>query len=224
MRAVFVRLAVSGAVLPGCSSQSFPPNLTCDSGCVAPIGIVSVGPTTDAAAAGSCAPSATDSACVQCAKTSCCTDFALCSGNPECTSLSACEANCVDSTCVAMCQQLNACLGTACRACTDLGVGDPCAATLSACETGLTCNGQWCTKPCSSSTGCVGLGSAGANVLGEQSACVGTATSGNQCFPGCALSATDCAPFAGTACFSSMSVDGVTVAVCQNVRDAGVVD
>ncbi|HXX66068.1 MAG TPA: hypothetical protein VEK07_02745 [Polyangiaceae bacterium] len=228
-----VRVTLAGAFLLGCSSsESLPPNLVCDSGCEPQIPAAAFGPTPADAGAGACASSSGDSTCVQCAKASCCADFSLCAESTECTSLSACEANCNDSACVAGCEQefptgvatleqLDSCLGTECLSCTELGVGDPCATALGSCETGLTCNGLWCVKACTTSTNCVGLGASGANALGEQSACVGTATNGDVCFPGCAVSASHCASFPGTACFSTTSVDGVTVAICESVPDAG---
>lgn len=231
MQTASVWLTFLGGVLLGCAPvESLPPSLSCDAGCgpLAPTGaIVSAGD----AGAGVCAPASGDSTCVQCAKASCCGEFTICAASTDCTSLSACEANCNDSACVSGCeqdfpsgvaplQQLDSCLGTECRSCTELGVGDSCAASRGTCETGLTCNGLWCSKSCTTSTNCAGLGPSGGNSLGEQSACVGTATNGNVCFPGCALSTSDCTPFPGTSCFSTMSVDGVTVAVCESVLDA----
>jgi hypothetical protein len=230
--AALVRVAtvVTGILLLGCSSESLPPNLTCDSGCGAGAVITATGPS-EVTDAGVCAPSPDDSACLQCAKATCCPEVVNCS-DAQCAALSSCEANCNSASCVASCEQeftssvaplnqFNSCVTTSCPTCTELGVGDPCEGAQGSCQAGLTCNGQWCSTPCTSSTACAGLGSGGANTLGEQNACVGTATNGNECFPGCAISASDCAPFSGTACLSTMSVDGVTVAVCENVQDAG---
>jgi hypothetical protein len=228
---VRVTAVIVGILLLGCSSQTLPPNLTCDSGCGVAAGAgIGSGPS-NVADAGVCAPSPNDTACTQCAKASCCAEVVNCSA-VECDALSSCEAVCNSSSCVATCEQqftssvaplneFTSCVSTNCPTCTELGVGDPCEGAQGSCQAGLTCNGQWCSEPCSSSAQCAGLGAGGANSLGEQNACVGTATSGNVCFPGCANSPTDCAPFSGTACLAPMSVEGVTVAVCESVPDAG---
>lgn len=230
--AVLVRAApvIVGTLLLGCTSQALPANLTCDSGCGPTMVVAASGPSNLADAA-ACAPSSGDSVCVQCTKANCCPEVANCLG-AQCFPLSGCEAMCNSSSCVAVCEQTymssvallnqyDSCATTSCPVCTELGVGDPCEGAQGSCQAGLTCNGQWCSKPCSSSTACAGLGSNGGNTLGEQNACVGTATNGNVCFPGCALSAGDCALFSGTACSSPMSVDGVTVAVCESIPDGG---
>jgi len=231
LRATLGLVPILAGISPACSSQPLPPNIPCDAGCGLPITVSAEGPIDDAST-GACAPASGDSPCVQCAKASCCDTFAACFGSQECSSLTGCESNCDDTSCVASCQaqfpsgltpltQIDTCLDTFCTACTELGVGDPCAAAQGSCETGLTCNGLWCTKACASSADCAGLGPSGGNLRGEQNACVGTATSGDVCFPGCGLSSSDCASFPAATCSSTTSVEGATVAICESVSDAG---
>ena len=224
-----------------CSSQaSHPPELgDCvpqgDSGCTSvSVGAGSTGGgggtgVEGGTAPGGCSISASDSMCDQCAGTNCCMPLAMCSQDTDCQNLRNCEETCGGSaSCIDSCQAhfpagtsplslLASCLEVKCLVCSQLGVGDPCGSQ--ACNTGLTCQGLWCTKACVHSADCAGIGPSGGNFLGRASACM-TSSSGLTCVAGCMTDA-DCQPFANTYCLATTSADGLAVQVCTSYPDAG---
>jgi len=225
-------LAVAGA----CSTSSRPSEL---SGCVpgdgAPCGVSSGGGSSGGSGGdgGACASYADASACDACAGASCCTELTACSNSTPCTDLYNCETACAGSpACNSACQNqsptglstlnlLFDCLSSRCPVCAQSGVGDPCSPGYPPCESGLTCNGDWCTKTCVHSTDCAGIGTAGTNLLGEANSCM-ILSGGYFCSPGCEGSATHCAYFPSTYCqMSTTSADNQTVSVCATLPDAG---
>jgi hypothetical protein len=183
---------------------------------------------------GSCSASAGTSQCGVCAGTSCCSELEQCSDNTACTNLLSCEDDCNGSPCVTACQQqfptgtatleiLSSCLARDCPICEESGVGDPCGPQYYPCETGLTCNGLWCAKACVNSSNCAGIGPGGTNTLGFANACMAT-PHGNTCTPGCGGSASACADFPGTYCFTTTDDDGNVVSVCAALPDASTAD
>jgi hypothetical protein len=117
---------------------------------------------------------------------------------------------------VASYQSLASCLQLRCPICYESGVGDPC--PTPACVTGLSCQGEWCTQPCTKDADCAGIGAGGGNVLGHRSWCLNS-SNGPLCYPGCVVNA-DCAYFPGTYCRSALSFTGGDVQVCAPVADA----
>jgi len=179
-----------------------------------------------------CAVSALDSQCTQCANASCCTPFAACENDVDCENLSSCEENCFGvSACISGCEReapnginllsmLDACVAAKCIVCSQSGVGDPCDPAANACNAGLSCRGEWCTKPCTRSSDCAGLGAGGGNALNLPNACVENPATGETCTPGCNVDA-DCAASPATFCFATTSTEGVQVRICSPTPDAG---
>ncbi len=142
-----------------------------------------------------------------------------------------CEASCGGyAGCVTACQQqypgsvttladLSSCANLKCPVCSELGVGDSCHLPGSTCNPGLSCGGLWCTKACARASDCAGLGAAGGNAAGQPNACIFSPSEGDVCFPGCSTDA-DCAPFPGTYCLVTTSVDRLSVAICASSPDA----
>lgn len=173
-----------------------------------------------------CAVQPSDSMCAQCENARCCTLLNACLGSLACYNLASCETGptCIGSgTCASKCEamypsgitlygELNSCLTLNCAVCSELGVGDPCLPQGFPCNPGLTCDGLWCTRGCGRASDCVGLGAGGGNALGLPGECI-AASSGNACAPGC-VTDSDCAPFAGTYCMATTSVDRLSVQVC----------
>jgi hypothetical protein len=184
---------------------------------------------------GGCSVSAGASQCGECATTSCCSELVECQNSTYCTNLLSCEDDCGGGTsCITACQNqfptgvstlqlLSSCLTRDCLVCNESGIGDPCSPGYPACETGLTCNGLWCTKACIRSTDCTGIGADGTNILGFTNACMATAH-GNLCTPGCGGTPAACTDFAGTYCFATTDDDGNLVSVCSALPDASTGD
>jgi len=226
--------AAACVVLAACQASTRPPDLgDCmgdDSGCSPPVvGGGSSGGGNESGADTACGSSSGESQCDQCANASCCGPLSACDESTVCQNLFRCESGCTSSACVTRCQQqfpsgvgaldsLESCLSLKCAVCSESGVGDPCSPGYFPCVSGLTCNGSWCTKACSRSSDCGGLGSNGGNALGFSNACVHTG-SGDVCVPGCTANA-DCAAFASTYCLSTTSYDGLSVSVCTALPDA----
>ena len=197
------------------------------SSCSVTPGGSSSGASTDA---GSCAAYADASACDACAASSCCPALETCIDNAACANLDGCEIGCNGSSaCITACQGqyptgqgdltvLFDCLAGRCPVCAQSGVGDPCSSSYPPCETGLVCNGDWCTKACARSSDCAGLGTGGTNGLGEPNTCVMT-SSGYVCAPGC--NGPGCSYFPATYCASTSAWDGSAVMVCAALPDAG---
>jgi hypothetical protein len=139
-----------------------------------------------------------------------------------CTSAS-CQQSCPSQypgTGATLFNSLQQCISLQCPVCAQLGTGDPCANTSVQCNTGLTCPGLWCSKPCTLSSQCTGLGANGGNFSGSANACRHI-TSGDWCFPGCASDA-DCTNyFAGTYCVQTTDISGNSVSVCADGPDGG---
>jgi hypothetical protein len=183
---------------------------------------------------GGCSVSAGGSQCGQCATTSCCSELEECMNSSTCTNLLSCEDDCTGgNACITACQNqfptgvstlqlLSSCLTRDCPVCDESGVGDPCGAQYPACETGLTCEGLWCTKGCIQSSDCAGIGPGGASTLGYANACMAT-SHGDVCTPGCA-GGIGCADFPGTYCFATTAADGSNVSVCTSLPDASTGD
>jgi hypothetical protein len=215
------------------SSEQHPPALgDCvgdDASCTS--GVMVGGPggaQPDAAPGGACTVDATESQCDQCIFASCCSQANGCQALASCQNLVVCAANCLTSACIAGCNQqfqtgvaaydaLLSCASSRCSICSEAGVGDPCGAAP--CVAGLTCNGQWCTKPCLRAADCTGIGASGWNGQGEQNQCMSTAR-GLECAPGCTVDA-QCAGLRGTYCRSTTSADGLAVQVCASITDGG---
>jgi hypothetical protein len=228
-------------IFPACSSSSSRPPLLpdCqanDAGCSTQIG---VGGGDDSGSAASCDQMdlSGSSQCTQCAGLQCCSQLTTCLGgeDPDCASLYNCEeacgglASCVASNCgkytsaLATFNELETCLLGKCAACSESGIGDPCAGSANGCAAGLTCLYGWCTEDCTASSTCAGLGPNGTNALGLANACLTIVGTGDVCVPGCATDSTDsdCASFAGTLCLPTTAVGGATVQVCSRIADAG---
>ncbi|HEY3817035.1 MAG TPA: hypothetical protein VGL81_07690 [Polyangiaceae bacterium] len=242
MRVCFLS-ASAGAVLlaiVACSSTELPPT---DGDCVSVDGstcsVNVIGGSSSGgeggADGGSCSETAGGSQCGVCAASGCCSELEQCSGSTDCTNLLNCENDCSGgSACVDACQQqfptavstlqlLSSCLTRLCPICAESGVGDPCGAGYYACETGLTCNGRWCTKSCIHASDCEGIGAGGTNSLGFTSACMAS-SQGDLCVPGCAGAAGACTDFAGTYCLATTAADGTSVSVCTSLPDASTGD
>ncbi len=174
--------------------------------------------------------SAGQSQCDQCAYADCCADITACFTSAACTSLYDCIAGCAGSpACVKACssqypqaqlayQQLASCVSLRCPVCSEAGAGDPCAGGV-ACVTGLSCSGSWCTRSCTATSDCAGIGPGGGNYTGQPGACVHL-PGGFECVPGCSTDA-DCSAFEGTYCEQTTSVEGVAVSVCGALPDGG---
>ncbi|HTB73298.1 MAG TPA: hypothetical protein VK762_08630 [Polyangiaceae bacterium] len=239
-RVVPAAAALTWVVLAACTvTPSTPPDLgSCDADGGAPCGAGAVGGggTSGGGDGGTssstCSVSAGDSQCDQCASSSCCPSFAACTQSADCENLLRCEQSCAGAAgCTTNCQSqspngvgllntLTACIDVRCPVCSQFGVGDPCVAQASTCNPGLSCSGLWCTKACTRSTDCEGLGAGGGNALGLPNACMLTTAAGRQCVPGCQTDA-DCTSFPGSFCFATTSADGLSVQVCTPPPDAG---
>lgn len=226
------------ALVVSCSSSSLPPGL---GGCTPPPDGGPCSPTTgsgssggDTSDSGVCSAYATGTACDACAGASCCLELQTCLDTLACANLDSCETGCETTACLTACQNkyptgvadltsLFDCLTVRCLVCAQSGIGDPCRPPYPACETGLTCNGDWCTKACVHSSDCTGIGAGGNNGLGEPNSCMITST-GYLCAPGCSVSSLDCEDFPGTYCVSTTSADNppLTVSVCSSLPDASV--
>ncbi len=99
-------------------------------------------------------------------------------------------------------------------------MGDPCSDGYPPCESTLSCNGSWCTTPCTPTSDCAGIGPGGDNVGGTPNVCVFTAGAGDTCVPTCATD-NDCVVFSGTYCKSTTALDGSTVQTCSPLPDGG---
>jgi hypothetical protein len=186
------------------------------------------------ASADTCTVSTGDSMCDQCTSTSCCSDLQKCANLSACQNLDSCEEVCNGvGSCVTACQQeyptgvgtlqtLVACASQECAICNESGVGDPCGAIYPPCETGLSCNGSWCTKACARSTDCAGLGAGGVTSLGTSNVCMLTST-GEVCTPSCEGGGI-CSDFASTYCQSTTAIDGSAVSVCSFLPEASTTD
>jgi len=184
---------------------------------------------------GGCSVTAGDSQCGQCATTSCCSELEGCHSSADCTNLLSCENTCSGgSACLMACehqfpagvsslQLVSSCLARDCPICAESGVGDPCGPQFNPCETGLTCNGLWCTRSCVRAADCAGIGGGGTNTLGFANACMAT-SHGDLCTPGCAGAAGACVDFPGTYCFATTAADGSNVSVCAALPDASTGD
>jgi hypothetical protein len=181
-------------------------------------------------AAGACGVSSAQSQCDQCAGNECCSDLETCGNNLTCENLLSCWQYCATASCQTSCKQqyptavstfdaLLSCLSDRCTVCSELGVGDPCSTSGTACNAGLTCGGLFCTRICLQASDCTGLGANGGNILGNASVCKHI-TSGNYCFPGCA-SDSDCSDFPGTYCVQTTAINGAAVSICENGPDGG---
>jgi hypothetical protein len=215
----------------GCSSaETHPPALSgcaVSSECVDP-GVA--GSSADAGNTSSCGVDPNASECSQCANRSCCSTLAACATSTACINLFNCEESCFTSTCLNACTNqfpsgvaalnaLGACESVECPVCTQLGTGDPCSPQGEACNPGLSCQGEWCTRVCGSDSDCTGLGAAGGNGQDQPNACIAV-PNGTECVPGCTTDA-ECAAFPGTYCFGTTSLSSVAVSVCTHVPDAG---
>jgi hypothetical protein len=202
--------------------------------CVGPVAGGSGGNSNDAGGGtSSCAVNAVDSMCNQCAEANCCSPLAACMNDPNCSNLYNCELTCAgSSSCIATrcvpgstgvvpLQTLMSCLTGKCPVCSQFGAGDPCGGAD--CNPGLTCGEEGCSKACTHSTDCVGLGPSGDNVLGFPNSCVPTNDQGERCFPGCTVDG-DCAGFPGTFCFITNSAEQTQVSVCWPMPDAATAD
>jgi hypothetical protein len=235
-------LAVGGLVLiAACSSASKPAALgdcTGDGGCAyggsGGGGSGGSGGGDDAGGddGGACTVSSTQSQCNQCQGTTCCSQLDTCGASTPCQNVIECVDACSTASCQAGCpqqfpgegatlyQSLLQCVTNRCTVCAQLGVGDPCWDTTTACNAGFTCGGQWCTKTCSASSQCTGLGANGGNYTGNPNVCRHI-SAGDYCFPGCASDA-DCSGFpTGTYCVQTTAIDGTSVAVCAAGPDGG---
>lgn len=228
---VVAALALAGA----CSSSDLHPPVIADcvpndAGCSTSSVAASVGGGGDDASESCSAASAPGaSQCIQCAGAHCCTALTACSNDATCENLLSCEQACgAVSSCFTNCQQefaagqatfnaLESCLAGSCPVCDEAGIGDPCEDD---CVVGLSCAaGGWCSKGCTTSAACAGVGPNGTNAIGQPNACLTVAGAGDVCVPGCASDA-DCVNFAGTFCYSTTAIDGTAVQVCYRAADA----
>jgi hypothetical protein len=189
------------------------------------------GSSSDDGGVGVCSEPTSASQCNQCIGGKCCGELQTCTNDTNCEALLGCLSACGGGpSCTSTCEQkymsakalygeLTTCATTDCPICAQLGVGDPCAGTTGACQTGLTCINEWCTKTCLMDTDCAGIGPNGGNLTGQPGACRHLST-GNYCFPGCA-SDTDCIDFAGTSCIVVTDLANANVSVCAAGADAG---
>jgi len=169
--------------------------------------------------------------CSLCLAQKCCTQLTGCTGDMDCNNLGLCITRCGGgSTCINTCEQsfpagtslyeaLSSC-SQGCATCSESGTGDPCGGLSSyPCTANLTCNGQWCTRTCTTDADCVGLGQSGGNYIGNPNACIKATGGIQECYPGC-MQAGDCAAFSGTICRTATDASGATVSVCGSVSDA----
>ncbi len=237
---ILASVAAPWLVVSACSvSPARPPELgTCEFGDAScPVSIISGGTQGGEEEGGTssitCQVSAGDSRCDQCANASCCQPLSMCSESLDCQNLLNCERQtCTGALdCVGNCQSqapkgvalldsLTTCIEAKCPVCSQLGIGDPCSPFGIACNPGLVCNGLWCSKACTRSTDCVGLGAGGGNALGLPNACIFAAAVGDECQPGCNQDS-DCSEFPGSFCFATSSSEGAAVRVCVPPPDAG---
>ena len=230
---ILASVAAPWLVVSACSvSPARPPELgACDVGDAScPVSVISGGTQGGEGEGGTgpiaCPVSAGDSQCDQCVDAKCCQPFATCNDSLDCGNLLRCEQQtCTGALdCVANCEMqspkgvallnsLTTCIEARCPVCSQLGIGDPCTPFGVACNPGLVCNGFWCSKACTRSTDCVGLGVGGGNTLGLPNACIVTATVGEECQPGCNQDS-DCSEFPGSFCFVTTSAVGTSVSFC----------
>jgi hypothetical protein len=85
------------------------------------------------------------------------------------------------------------------------GIGSPCTGS-GTCGSGTnagTCNGRWCTRPCTTSIDCPG-----------NNWCIRNNAGTNTCFVGCTSNA-NCASLTGTTCQSATTIDDLPMSVCS---------
>jgi hypothetical protein len=237
-RSSWLWIVLGGVAVIACSSSSAPPALgDCtgngDGGCsmASSGGSSSSGGSGGDDGGGACGVSATQSQCDQCAGSDCCSALDDCGNSTPCNNILDCFDACTTASCQAGCpgdypqgaslfDSLQSCLRLKCPVCAQLGTGDPCANASVQCNAGLSCGGLWCTKPCTLSSQCTGLGANSGNFSGQANACRHV-SSGTWCFPGCA-SDSDCTSyFAGTYCLQTTDISGNTVSVCAAGPDGG---
>jgi len=170
------------------------------------------------------------SQCQQCTVSHCCGDLETCEQSTTCENLLGCVAHCSTQSCVTGCEQtylsvsaiymrLTACMALHCAVCSEEGVGDPCSAAPTACVSGTSCSGLWCTRTCTKASDCAGIGPGGGNFTGNPSACRHYGAY-NYCYPGCSGDG-DCSTFPGTYCITTTDLTGASVQVCASSPDAG---
>lgn len=192
----------------------------------------SSGGTGDDASSGPCGLPSSSSQCLLYLGRQCCTLLQGCTGDATCENLLACVNACGGgATCVNTCEQsfpraantyemLDTCARTAGSPCTESGTGDPCGSLAYPCTSNLSCNGTWCTRPCSSDADCTGIGPNGGNELGFPNACIRLSGGATTCAPGCQR-AQDCNTiFPGTTCVLGNDASGSTAFVCGYIGDA----
>jgi len=235
-------LALGGLLVIACSSSSAPPTLgECtgngEGGCPAGSsggggGSSGSGGDDSGADSGACQVSSAQSQCDQCAGTACCSELDDCGTSVPCENVLTCYDACTTASCQQNCPQqypgtgatlfnsLEQCISQKCPVCAQLGTGDPCWDTTVQCNAGLSCIDLWCTKTCTNSSQCTGLGANGGNFTGHAPNACRRIASGSWCFPGCASDA-DCTDFPGTYCVQTTDITGASVAVCQAGPDGG---
>jgi hypothetical protein len=221
--AIFVAAAVA------CSSSSMPPLAgNCDPTTNARCGTSSGTSGSSGGEGGTSSACQTDAgtACDECAAQNCCSEYATCASTSGCVALLDCEDDCLASADISTCQQqcqtqypaaastlqlFTTCATSRCTICSQSGVGDPCSTGYAPCTTSLSCNGRWCTKDCSATSDCAGIGVDGDNVTpGTANTCVQ-----GVCVPGC-NSNTDCQDFPASLCNSMRAIDGTLQSVCTS--------
>jgi hypothetical protein len=157
----------------------------------------------------------------QCANNGQCCDFAgdqaRCVNFPErgafCSSRCTMNSECQSTCCVELDSGNSACAfpefcgtgGSGGTGGTGGGIGSPCTGSAT-CGSGTnagTCNGRWCTKPCTRSTDCPG-----------NTWCIRNNAGTNTCFVGCTTT-TNCAAISGTTCQSATTIDSLPMSVCS---------
>lgn len=126
-----------------------------------------------------------------------------------CTSGATCSSGCCTplTTGGGACAPATYCVGgtgDACTSTTQCPAADYCATTLG-----------YCSRTCSSSGDCNGIGSGGVNTTnGEYNFCIRT-TGASDCRAGCATNA-DCTAYPGTYCRTVTGASGASLTVCSN--------
>lgn len=231
------RGATLAIVAAACSPSAKHPPLegdcfpTSEAGCSITVSAGGENGTREGGIAGACQVTSSQSQCDQCVYGSCCDDILSCFSTTTCTNLYNCSQGCDGaSSCIGLCETqypsasiqleiIESCVANQCPVCGELGIGDSCSNGAS-CVSGLTCRNSSCTKACSGTPDCVGLGMNGGNsVTGLANACVPT-FAGVFCEPGC-VTDSDCATFTGTFCESTTALDGTTVSICTLLPDGG---
>jgi hypothetical protein len=179
-------------------------------------------------AASSCSTGAGASQCDQCVDANCCSFLSACVAQTDCQNLPNCIDGCIDDVpcqnacmsmyadALALYDDLGSCVTVKCPICSASGIGDPCSARY-ACESNLTCNGSYCTIPCSASSDCTGIGPGGGNMQGTANVCVYVAGAGNTCVPTCGNNG-NCT---GLYCKLTTAIEGTQVQVCSSFPDGG---